>query len=165
MVAPVPAETTIDTSGWLEHQDQFLGIRFKYPVDWFLYPSTTEGYSRTTILASFDLEKAEGVEEKYSDGEMKITFSSTDSIPQNVNSLADFVVENFFPPEVSDMAIEQVQIAQLSGVRFDYTLFGQRETSMYFRRPTDTLFISVTPTGSQLDVVLEQLLATITIQN
>jgi hypothetical protein len=162
---PAPTQATIETSDWLQHDDEVLGISFRYPPDWFLYPSTPEGFSRTTILASFDIEQAEGDESLYKSGEMKIIFSATDSISQNVDSLAEYVTENLISPTITEVTSQQIQINQLSGLRLDYTLFDQRESSIYLRRPADTLLVRATPIDTPLDAVLQELLTSIVTNN
>ena len=160
--SPAPATKTQDpTSGWLEHNDRVLNFSVRYPSGWFLYPAKSVVTGGSTILASFDVERASPDETAavYQAEGAKIEFGNHPVPYDGSQDLRRWALENFFQSRTYAVGAEfPVDIGTFHGVRLKVT-DDDGLTGIVFLIPRGkTVFIaSGVPANPQVDIVLSTL--------
>lgn len=154
-------DTPYPTDGWAQYNDPVLEFSINYPSEWFLYPAATEGYAKTTILSSFDLQAAAPTEGKLEPGEIRFGFSRSYAALETVQEQAERIEENYLHPSAKVTSRREVLIDGYSGILFDFELFDQREVSIFIQHEGELFFINVIGIDVTTIALFEEIIATI----
>ena len=152
---------TAATDNWRQYVDLSLNFSVEYPPDWFIYPAPVQGVAKTTILSSFDLEMAPGIEAAPDADQLRVSISVSPNLLTDVQNPTQWIIDNYLPIEAADVTSSEIEVSGLQGTRIDFSIHDAREAYIYVPWGDNLLFIDVIPMNSDTSDIIEKILSTI----